>query len=477
MPEPVAPKVSMQTKLSYGYGSFGKDFSLVLVNTFLFFYLTDVAGMSAAVVGVIFLVARIWDTINDPLFGYYIAKSNSRWGKYKPWILSGNILQAIFLTACFATHYFEGTAQIVYLTVVYICWGMSYTICDAPFWSLIPMITLDKGEREGLLPYPRFAATIGGYLASGCGVYAVALFGQGDDGYGYLIFGAIGGILAVSSAAVACKWTEQNYEPGGGDEFNLKEAVFIVTHNKQFLIFLSLAFCYIMGTGIQGALNLYVFKYVLNDSTLFSTMMLWAGIITIPALIFFKMVVGIVGRKLIFSIAISAPFIAAIAIALASYNILPVYPMVIISGLFTGLSNSMYWLIVMIMVADTVDFGDYRFNIRSECIYYSLHTLLSKCSGAVSAAVVGIFLAWINYVPNVEQSQSTIDWLVYIYTGSTILCLFGLAIYLTLYHLNGETLDKVQRALTRRYVDQVVDKAVEEGPIPPEAKEQAQAKA
>ena len=90
IPEPIAPKVSMQTKLSYGFGSFGKDFSLCVVNTFLFFYLTDVAKVPATIAGVIFLVARVWDTVNDFLFALIVTKVNTRWGKYKPWLIAGN---------------------------------------------------------------------------------------------------------------------------------------------------------------------------------------------------------------------------------------------------------------------------------------------------------------------------------------------------------------------------------------------------
>lgn len=461
-PTPIAPKVSMQTKLSYGYGSFGKDLSLCLVNTFLFFYLTDVANVSAAAVGIIFLGARIWDTMNDPMFGFIVAKLLHRVG-YKFWIFIGNILQAGFMTACFCTHYFEGTTQLVYLTIVYIGWGMSYTVCDAPFWSLIPNITLDKKEREGLLPYPRFAATLGGYIASGCGLYAVHLFGQGDDGFGYMIYAALGGILAISSALVTCKWTEENYKTSGDVDFNLKEALFITTHNKQFLIFLSLAFCYVIGTGVYQALNLYMFKYALHDENLFSTLMLCASIAAIPSLIFFKPLVNVLGRKLIFTLAISTPCLAAGLVSLAALGIggMGMQILVIFSGLLTGFSTALYWLLVMIMVADTVDYGDYQFSIRSESMYYSLHTLLSKCSGALSSAVVGLFLSIINYVPNVEQSQSTIEGLTYLYFGASVLCVVGMVIYLCFYKLNGDILDTVQRTLTRRYMDKIVNKAVQ----------------
>lgn len=459
------PKVSMQTKLSYGYGSFGKDYSLALVNTFLFFYLTDVANVSAAAVGVIFLVARVWDTINDVLFGYMIAKMNTRWGKYKPWIFFGNIFNAIFMVACFCTHYFEGTTQLVYLTVVYIAWGMSYTICDAPFWSLIPLITLDKGEREGLLPYPRFAATIGAYIAAGCGLGAVKLFGNGDDGLGYALFAATGAFFAFTSAAVTCKWTEENYEPANTDSFSLKEAAFIVANNKQFLIFLIMAFCYIMGVSLMGALNLYIFKYVLGSEDLFSTQMLCASIVAVPCLIFFKPMVNWLGRRTIFMMAITFPFITATLVAFAHFELMPMNPLIIVSGFFLGFSNSIYWLLVMIMVADTVDYGDYHFKIRSECVYYSLHTLLSKGSGAICSAIVGLFLALVNYVPNVEQAPETITGLIWLFWGSAVLCVAGLLIYTFFYKLNGQQLDIVQQELTRRYMEKLVEKARSEGSV------------
>ena len=464
VPDPVSPKVSMKTKLSYGYGSFGKDLSLALVNVFLFFYLTDVAGVSAATVGIIFLVARIWDTINDPIWGYIVAKTNTRWGKYKPWLIIGNILNFIFMVACFSTHLFEGTAQVVYLTIVYIAWGMAYTVCDAPFWSLIPSITLDKGEREGLLPYPRFAATIGSYIAGGAGIYAVHLFGQGDDGLGYMIYAGIGGLLAVSSAWVTCKWTEQNYAETSGDDFSLKDAFTIVTRNKQFLIFLSLAFCFVIGCGVKDALNLYMFKYALHDESMFSTMMLAASVIAAPTLIFFKPMVNAIGRKLVFTLAISLPFVAGGLLAIAAWGMAPLYPMVLLSGGITGFSTAVYWLLVMIMVADTVDYGDVTFNMRSESMYYSLHTLLAKCSGAVSSAVVGLFLSMVDYVPNVEQSESTINGIITLYWGVSVLCLVGCFIYLVKYRLNGSVLDDIQRTLTRRYVDSIVSKAVEKDP-------------
>ena len=464
IPAPIAPKVSMQTKLSYGFGSFGKDFSLCVVNTFLFFYLTDVAKVPATIAGVIFLVARVWDTINDFLFALIVTKVNTRWGKYKPWLIAGNFLQCFFLAACFCTHMFEGTTQIVYLAVVYICWGMSYTICDAPFWSLVPCITLDKHEREGLLPYPRFAATIGNYLAAGLGVYAVALFGQGDDGFGYAVYGLIAGLLAIASALVTCKWTEQNYAPAEGETFKLSDAFTIITKNKQFIFFIVIALCFVIGTGVSQSLNLYIYKYCLHDASLFSVMQLWAGLVTIPSIVFFTVLVRIFSRKLIFALALILPLLYSGVIAMAGWGMLPVYPSVVASGIIFGFSNSIYWILVFIMVADCVDFGDYRLGLRSEIIYYSLHTLVIKCSGAIASAFLGVYLSWINYLPDQEQTQETIDSMLSFYFGATLICVVSLVVYLTVYHLNGDTLDKIQREITRRKMEKLTADAVAQEP-------------
>ncbi len=459
MSSDLAHKVSMRTKLSFGFGGFGKDFGLVVINTFLFFYYTDIAGVSAAFIGTVFLAARIWDTVNDPILGYIVSKTRSRWGKYKPWILVGNILNAFFIVGLFSAHHFSGTEQLIYIVLTYIGWGMTYTMLDAPFWSMIPTITLNKSEREKLMPYPRICASLGGYLAGGLGIMAVNFLGNGDDARGYMLYAAVAAALAIFSAIVACMWTEQNIEVSeeATASFNLKAAARLILKNDQFVVLLLLALLFNFSANMTGGLNLYFYTYVLGDNSLFGTYMLWAGIFGTGSLLIFPKLVGAFGRQSIFSMSILMPVVSAVVLYIAA-NFAPTSkPLIAVAGVAFGLSNALYWLMILLMVADTVDYGDYKLGIRSESISYSTHTLVIKCTGALTGFLVGIALTMINYVPNQEQTAETVASLQGLYLAPAVLCLVSYFIYRNYYKLNGGELDKIQEKLEQKYITDPVD--------------------
>ena len=454
------------TKISYGIGGFGKDFGLVVVNTFLFFYYTDVVGIKAEIAGLIFLIARFWDIVADVFIAYLISKTRTCWGKYKPWILAGNLLNGLATVALFSAHNFSGDMLIAYVTLTYIFWGTTYTISDAPFWSLLPTITLDKKERETIMPWPRIFASGANYIASASAMVLIHLLGKGNDAIGFMLLAVICGTLSIISAAVTCRWVKRNYKEDDMEDnhhFSIRTALTIITKNNQLLWLLTLAIFFIISTNITQALNIYYFTYVIREQQMFSYFMIVGGIFGVASILFFTRAVDLFGRKNIFILSLLCPVASCLLLYLSSLlnHGWSVNIIILCSGIFMGLANALYWLMIFIMVADTIDYGDMKMGLRAEAVSYSAHSLIIKIGAAITGFLVGLMLDAIHYVPKVNQTSETINGFHLIYVVPSLLCLVSLYIYRKHYILNDEMLISVQLKLEEKY-RKIKSKAVRE---------------
>src|SRR5699024_12774248 len=121
--------------------AFGKDLFVNLICIYLIFYLTDVLGVSAAFVGTLYFVARIWDAINDPVMGFFVDRTKTKWGKFRPWILVGTLLNSIVIVILFTNFHLQGLALYTFVAIMYILWGMIYTVLDLSYCSWFSNLT------------------------------------------------------------------------------------------------------------------------------------------------------------------------------------------------------------------------------------------------------------------------------------------------------------------------------------------------
>ena len=132
-------ELNLKQKAAYGIGAVGKDMVYALSASYVMYYYQDILGLSATFVGLILMAARIFDALNDPFMGILVARTNTRFGRFRPWLFSGTVLNAVVLYALFAAPHTEGSSLMIYFAVVYILWGMTYTMMDIPYWSrLLP---------------------------------------------------------------------------------------------------------------------------------------------------------------------------------------------------------------------------------------------------------------------------------------------------------------------------------------------------
>ena len=172
-------KLGFKEKFAYGIGAVGKDMVYMLSASYILYYYQDIMGVPAWIMGIILMIARVFDAFNDPLMGVLVAKTKTKWGKFRPWLFIGTLTNAFILFFMFAAPpSISPKGLIVYAAVFYILWGVTYTMMDIPYWSMVPAFTEGGKERESMSALGRSCAGVGSALITIVTVIAVAAIGN-----------------------------------------------------------------------------------------------------------------------------------------------------------------------------------------------------------------------------------------------------------------------------------------------------------
>ena len=302
-------KLSFREKYSYGIGAFGKDLVYAFVATYLMMFFTDEVGLSSVFVGGLFFVSRFWDAINDPIMGNIVDNTNTRWGKFRPWILIGTLINAIVLVFLFVnpTSFLSGKMVYVYCSVAYILWGMTYTIMDIPYWSMIPSFTSDPAERDKMSVIPRIFATIGGSTVNTFGLMIIAILGVGSNSVGYFRLGLIISIVFVISTLITVFNVKEKNTVKNQEKIKLKEVFEILFKNDHLLIIIVSVIIYQIALFLVGGFALYFFKYAIQNENLYTVFTGISTIAQVCALMLFPKLVSKLSRKIVYGLACLLP--------------------------------------------------------------------------------------------------------------------------------------------------------------------------
>lgn len=442
-------------RISYGAGAFGKDLVYAIVATFYMFYLTDICRISPIFIGNLFLVARLFDAVNDPVMGLVVDNTRTRWGKFRPWILLGTILNAIVLVFLFLNPGLDGSRQLTYIAATYILWGLTYTLMDIPYWSMIPALTDDEKERDTISVIPRIFASVAWMLVGYFGLPLVKQLGDGDQTSGFFRIAVIIALVFCVCSAITFAFVRERERPLAvrRERTSVKEMIRVLIKNDQVIVVLILSLLFNISFQLSNGFAVFYFKYVIGIENLVSSYLLAAGIAQLCGLFGYPFFSSWFGRKRVFAASALFP-VAGFAVLL-----LGVFPTeqsllwwtVFLTGAGVNFGIGLSLGILTVMLADVVDYGEFKLGSRNESILFSTQTFVVKLAGALSGFITGAGLSLIGFVANQVQSPGTVAGLRVIMGGIPMaFSIVYLLVFWKFYRLDAAFLRKIRETLAQR---------------------------
>lgn len=411
-------------KASYGLGAVGKDMVYMLSASYVLYYFQDIMAVSAYAMAIILLVARVFDAFNDPVMGVIVAKARTRFGKFRPWLLIGTLTNSVVLFVMFACPpALDGAGLIAYAAVFYILWGVTYTMMDIPFWSMIPAFTRGGEERENLTAIARSCSGVGSAIVTIFTLLAVHGLGSAFGGtsakeierLGFKWFALIIAILFSVFIIITCLNIKEKSSVSM-PAASVKDMFVSLVHNDQAMAIVVTIVLINSAMYITSNLVIYFFKYDLggqgwyNNYTLFNTVAGAAQILAMMVLYpLFRRVFKIANTRIFYiSLAMSVVgYIVLLLFAISGSKLLIVY---LIPGVLIMAASGINNVLTTIFLANTVDYGEIKNHRRDESVIFSMQTFVVKLASGIAAFIASITLGILSLSDKATTTaQQTFD--------------------------------------------------------------------
>ncbi len=445
--EKLNSKLSIKEKIGYGLGDTASHFVWDMVGFWLLFFYTDVYGISAAAAGTIMLIARLWDMAIDPVIGVISDRTNTRWGKFRPYILFGAIPYAVLAILTFTTPNFGEVGKIIYAGATYVLLMTAYAAINLPYSALGAVMTDDTYERAGLNTY-RFIAGFGGqFIVTGLALTLAEFFGGGDkaQGFQYTLFLFAG--LSLIFFYITFATTKERVQPPKEQKNSLKEDIRNLFNNKAWIILALVGIISFIMFAMQNAAIAYYFKYYLgreNNVQLFNVVGTVALIVALP---FSKPLAKRFGNKNVFigSSLISGVFFMLIYLPGVT-DLKTIYVFNVIAKMAYAPAVPLLWT----MIADSADYGEWTTGRRATGLYFSAAVFAQKAGWGIGAAIAGWILSISDFMPNVVQTETAITGIKLLVSVIPGVLYMSCALFMIFYKIDSKTTDLMKTDLDAR---------------------------
>jgi GPH family glycoside/pentoside/hexuronide:cation symporter len=410
-----AQNVPLKEKIGYSLGDTASNLIFQTILFFITYFYTDVFGIAPATLATMFLITRIWDAVNDPIMGAIADRTNTRWGKFRPYLLWVAIPFGLVGVAVFTTPDLSMTGKIIYAYVTYILLDFVYTAINVPYSALMGVMTSNAAVRTILSQFRFAAAFLGGLIIQYSVLRLVRVLGKGNEALGWQLTMIVLSALAIIMFFITFATTKERVKPPKEQKSYLKEDLRDLFRNKPWLLIGGATVFQLTYVTIRNGSIIYYFKYFVRDQQLMlfgntymlscdgmtSTFLIAGTLATILGIVLTGWFSKVFGKRNCYVgfLGVTGIF-TAIFYFLAPGNIIPMFIMQLIASFTFGPVSVLQWA----MYTDTADYSEWKNHRRATALLMAASLFALKFGVALGGALLAGLLGFHGYNPGVEQT-------------------------------------------------------------------------
>ncbi|EAX4619273.1 MFS transporter [Salmonella enterica subsp. arizonae] len=445
--------LSIREKIGYGLGDAGGTVITCLIMNFLTFFYTDVFGLTPALVGTLFIALRVFDAISDPVMGIITDRTQSRWGRFRPWQLWIAIPIGIIGVLTFTVPDAGMGVKITWAFGTYLLLSVGYTAINVPYCALINTMTTRHEEVIACQSWRFVLCGVAGFLVSVGLPWMVDFLGQGNAAQGYQWGVSVLCAIAVIMFLCCFFWVRERVPLAMMGKFTLREHLAGPRKNDQLLLMLVMSFLLINVFNIRGSGYMYFITYVLEGSTaytsLFFTMVTFASIL--GSVIVSPLTRRIDTVKLYYRTNL---VLATLAIAMWFLPVGPAYQalwlaVILGNGIILGFTLPLHFS----LMAFADDYGEWKTSVRSSGMNFAFNLFFIKLAWASSAGIISLLFIFVAYHPGASnQTPASLNGITAMETLLPALFHLLLALAIRICKLNNPMMSRIATDLRQRHV-------------------------
>ena len=397
-------KLSAKKKLMYGVGDIGFSLTSTIMGVYFLFFMIEVVGLRPAVAALPILIGKIWDFVNDPIFGHLSDRTRTRWGRRRPYLLFGALPLALTFTMLWYKPGFENTTALVaYYAVAYIIFEASATMVYMPYFALTPELTSDYDERTSLTSYRMFFSILGSLLAFTVPAIIVGEFVP-ENASKVLLMGAIFGLVSALPIFLTFFGTEEREDLVDLEKPTILESIRSVWKNVPFRYGLGIFLATWISVDILQSSLLFFVKFVVQREPENEIIMASIFVVAMFALPIWNWVSTRWSKRHAYMIGIA--FWAVVQLFMISLTPASSLTLILILCAMAGIGVAAAHVLPWAILPDAIEWYEYQTGERHEGMFYSVTTLARKITSAVSVTFIGPILELTGYQPNVAQQSA-----------------------------------------------------------------------